>query len=68
MVKQRRTVKVSPETLIKLKKIQGNLMAQTGKEVPLPELIERMTKTPSFTDVEKEILKINQGDVGLRFD
>ena len=67
-MKNRRTLKIEQEDLIRLKKLQGNILAQTGKEVSLPELIGRITKSPSFDDIEQQIMKNPQLNFRIRFD
>ena len=59
MVKRRRTLKVSPETLNKLIKLQGQIQAKSGKKV-------------SLTEIAKEIIDGNMKSqtfkFGIRFD
>lgn len=64
----KRTLKVKPETLIKLKKIKGKILETSGQDISLTELVDKITKTPEFLEIEKNITKTNKLDMNLRFD
>ena len=71
MVKTRRTLNSSPETLRKLKQIQGQIQAKNGEAPSLTKIMDEIVKSPAFTEVEKQILmneKVIQEGLKIKFD
>ncbi|KKL22506.1 hypothetical protein LCGC14_2434750 [marine sediment metagenome] len=68
--KSRRTLHITPEDLIKLRKLQGKIKAITGQEPSLTILIKKIMSPPNFDNFEKEILNriSNKDIIQLKFD
>jgi len=66
-MKRRVPLKSSPESLRKLKILQGKIKAITGEEPSLPDLLDRIMKDEYFIELEKR-LTMNKLKLGVRFD
>ena len=68
MIKKRRPMQVSEEMYNEMTRLK-RLIMQTGKEISLRDLTEKIVKSPSFRNIEDEILKKNMTfDIKIKFD
>ena len=66
--KSRVPMQVSPEFELRIKKLQMEIMKAQGKNISLRDLTEKVSKDPSFDDLEKSILKVANFDLKVNFD
>lgn len=66
--KSRVPMQVSPEFENRIKRLQAEIMKKQGKNVSLRDLTERVVKTPTFDELEKQILSIGNTDLKINFD
>lgn len=66
-MKYRVPAKLSPESLQKLKILQGKIKAITGEEPSLPDLLDRIMKDENFIELEKR-LTMNKLNLRMKFD
>jgi hypothetical protein len=66
--KSRVPMQVSPEFEERIKKLQAEIMKKQGKNISLRDLTEKITKTPTFDELEKQILNIGNIDIKINLD
>jgi hypothetical protein len=65
--KPRKTLNVSPETLRRLKKIQGRMLIENGEAPSLEELANKLIEGLTSEELEKKVLK-SQIKFGIKFE
>ena len=70
MVKSRQPVQVSPNFKKRLDEMKKKYMMTNGRDISLRDITEEIIKSPSFTDIEKDIIKSSDVklDIRLRLD
>lgn len=66
--KPRSPMQVAPEFEIKLKNLQSEIMRQQGKNISLRDLTAKISTSPNFDNLEKEILKVANMDLKINLD
>lgn len=66
--KLRVPMQVSPEFEMRIKKLQSEIMRKQGKNVSLRDLTEKITKVPSFAELEKAILNVGVNEIKINLD
>ena len=65
----RRSLHSSPQFILRLKRLQAKIKMNTGLDISLTELTDRINKSQSFEQVERELLNPNQlNPFKVRFD
>lgn len=68
MIKKRRPMQVSEEMYNEMNRLK-KLIMQTGNEISLRDLTEKIVKSPSFRNIEDELLRKNMSmDINIKFD
>ncbi len=66
--KQRVPMQVAPEFDAKLKDLQRQIMKAQGENVSLRDITEKISKSPNFNTLEKDILKVANMDFKINLD
>jgi len=66
--KPRIPMQVAPEFEKRIKGLQKAIMIKHGKNISLRDLTEKISKTPSFDDLEKSLLNIGIADFKINLD
>ncbi len=66
--KSRVPMQVSPEFESRIKNLQRAIMIKQGRNLSLREITEKVAKMPNFDDLEREILKVGNVDLKIKFD
>ena len=66
--KPRIPMQVAPEFETRIKNLQKAIMIKMGEKVSMRDLTEKISKTPSFDDLERSLLNVGNGDLKLNFD
>lgn len=66
--KPRVPMQVSPEFEARIKKLQSQIMKKQGKNISLRDITEKISKTPSFAELEKTILNVGVTDIKINLD
>jgi len=66
--KPRVPMQVAPEFDVKIKDIQRQIMKSQGESVSLRDITEKISKSPDFKNLEKNILKIANTDFKINLD
>lgn len=66
--KPRVPMQVAPEFDARIKEIQRQIMKAQGESVSLRDITEKISKSPNFNNLEKDILKIANMDFKINLD
>jgi len=66
--KSRVPMQVAPEFDASIKEIQRQIMKTQGTNVSLRDITEKISKSPDFKNLEKNILKIANRDLKINLD
>jgi len=66
--KSRIPMQVAPEFETRIKNLQKAIMIEMGEKVSMRDLTEKISKTPSFDDLERSLLNVGNVDLKLNFD
>lgn len=66
--KQRVPMQVAPEFDAKIKEIQRQIMKAQGENVSLRDITEKISRSPNFNNLEKDILKVANMDLKINLD
>lgn len=61
-------MQVAPEFDAKLKDLQRQIMKAQGENVSLRDITEKISKSPNFNTLEKDILKVANMDFKINLD
>ncbi len=66
--KPRTPMQVAPEFDARLKDLQRQIMKAQGENVSLRDITEKISKAPSFKNLENDILKVANMDFKINLD
>lgn len=66
--KPRTPMQVAPEFEARIKDLQIKIMKKQGKRVSLRDITEKISKTPSFAELEKAIMNVGVTDIKINLD
>jgi len=66
--KPRVPMQVAPEFDAKIKELQRQIMKAQGENVSLRDITEKISRSPSFNNLEKNILKVANMDFKINLD
>ena len=66
--KPRVPMQVAPEFDAKLKDLQRQIMKAQGENVSLRDITEKISKSPNFNSLEKDILRVANMDLKINLD
>ena len=69
--RKRTSIMGTPNTLQKLKKIQGEIQAETGLRVSITDIMEEMSTTIDISKIKDQVIdkaKANKLNFRMRFD
>jgi len=66
--KSRVPMQVAPEFDARIKEIQRQIMKAQGQSVSLRDITEKISKSPNFNSLEKDILRVANMDLKINLD
>jgi len=66
--KPRVPMQVAPEFDAKIKELQRQIMKAQGENVSLRDITEKISKSPNFNNLEKDILRVASMDFKINLD
>jgi len=66
--KPRVPMQVAPEFEARIKQIQRQIMKAQGENISMRDITEKISKSPNFNSLEKDILKIATIDFKINLD
>ena len=66
--KPRVPMQVAPEFDAKIKELQRQIMKAQGENVSLRDITKKISRSPSFNNLEKNILKVANMDFKINLD
>ncbi len=66
--KPRTPMQVAPEFDARLKDLQRQIMKAQGENISLRDITEKISKAPSFKNLENDILKVANMDFKINLD
>ncbi len=66
--KPRVPMQVAPEFDIKIKELQKQIMKTQGESISLRDITEKISRSPNFNNLEKDILRVANTDLKINLD